>query len=209
MEENAKNKEVKNNIHKKLEDTNLNVLLPKLLDKNDAAYKSVEELNKAITLAMKEKRVRNIALTGPYGSGKSSILQTFRRDHEDDKDDNGNNKYKILNISLATLQSDDNISEDIELENVEESNAPKGKENIGNIEPELHKITSNKEKISRRIEYSILQQIIYKEEVSKIPNSRFSRIIHKTEDYLKSKSTLLTRYILSFVIAFLIVFRAL
>ena len=207
MEENAKNKEVKNNIHKKLEDTNLNVLLPKLLDKNDAAYKSVEELNKAITLAMKEKRVRNIALTGPYGSGKSSILQTFRRDHEDDKDDNGKNKYKILNISLATLQSGDNILEDIEFDNVENSNTTNGKENIEKIEPELHKKHSNKENISRKIEYSILQQIIYKEEVSKIPNSRFSRIIHKTEDYLKSKSTLLTRYILSFVIAFLIVFE--
>lgn len=207
MEENAKNKEVKNNIHKKLEDTNLNVLLPKLLDKNDAAYKSVEELNKAITLAMKEKRVRNIALTGPYGSGKSSILQTFRRDHEDDKDDNGKNKYKILNISLATLQSGDNILEDIEFDNVENSNTTNGKENIEKIELELHKKHSNKENISRKIEYSILQQIIYKEEVSKIPNSRFSRIIHKTEDYLKSKSTLLTRYILSFVIAFLIVFE--
>lgn len=207
MEENAKNKEVKNNIHKKLEDTNLNVLLPKLLDKNDAAYKSVEELNKAIILAMKEKRVRNIALTGPYGSGKSSILQTFRRDHEDDKDDNGKNKYKILNISLATLQSGDNILEDIEFDNVENSNTTNGKENIEKIEPELHKKHSNKENISRKIEYSILQQIIYKEEVSKIPNSRFSRIIHKTEDYLKSKSTLLTRYILSFVIAFLIVFE--
>ena len=212
MEENAKNKEVKNNIHKKLEVTNLNVLLPKLLDKNDAAYKSVEELNKAIILAMKEKRVRNIALTGPYGSGKSSILQTFRRDHEDDKDDNGKNKYKILNISLATLQSDDNIqSENIELENVEDSNTPDGKENKGDSHQEhsnkQSKKNSKQENLSRRIEYSILQQIIYKEEISKIPNSRFSRIIHKTEDYLKSKSTLLTRYILSFVIAFLIVFE--
>lgn len=34
----------------------MNVLLPKLLDKNEAAYKSVEELNRAITLAMKEKK---------------------------------------------------------------------------------------------------------------------------------------------------------
>lgn len=207
MEEQTKNKEVEDNTHNNLQNINMNVLLPKLLDKNDVAYKSVEELNRAITLAMKEKRVRNIALTGPYGSGKSSILQTFRRDHEEEKDENGNNKYKILNISLATLQSDDNILEDIEFDNVEDSNTTNGKENIGKIEPELDKKHSNKENISRRIEYSILQQIIYKEEVSKIPNSRFSRIIYKTEDYLKSKSTLLTRYILSFVIVFLIVFE--
>lgn len=213
MEEQVINKEMENNkgtetnISEETKDISQNVLLPKLLDKNDVAYKSVEELNKVITLAMKEKRVRNIALTGPYGSGKSSILQTFRRDHEKEKDENGNNKYKILNISLATLQSDDNILEDIELDNVEDFNTTNGKENIGKIEPELHKKHPNKENISRRIEYSILQQIIYKEEVSKIPNSRFSRIIHKTEDYFKSISTLLPRYILSFVLAFLIVFE--
>ena len=207
MEENTKNKKVKNNIHNKLEDTNLNVLLPKLLDKNDVAYKSVEELNKAITLAMKEKRVRNIALTGPYGSGKSSILQTFRRDHEDDKDDNGKNKYKILNISLATLQSDDNIqSENIELENVEESNVPNGKDNKGDSHPEYPnkqlKKNSKQENLSRRIEYSILQQIIYKEEYYKTPNSRFSRIIHIESKELYKRSLYLLLFVITLIIAF-------
>ena len=138
MEEQVINKEIEDNkgtvtnISEETKDISQNVLLPKLLNKNDAAYKSVEELNKVITLAMKGKRVKNIALTGPYGSGKSSILQTFRRDHEGDKDDKGKNKYKILNISLATLQSDDNISEDIELENEEDANTPNGKGNRGN-----------------------------------------------------------------------------
>lgn len=211
MEKQTKNKEVEDNTYNNLQNINMNVLLPKLLDKNEAAYKSVEELNRAITLAMKEKRVRNIALTGPYGSGKSSILQTFRRDYEEEKDENGNNKYKILNISLATLQSDNNISEDIEFENVEESNIPNGKENNRDSHQEHSnkqlKKNSKQENLSRRIEYSILQQIIYKEEYYKIPNSRFSRIIHKTEDYFKSISTLLTRYILSFAIAFFIVFE--
>ena len=206
MEENTKNKKVKNNIHNKLEDTNLNVLLPKLLDKNDVAYKSVEELNKAITLAMKEKRVRNIALTGPYGSGKSSILQTFRRDHEDDKDDNGKNKYKILNISLATLQSGDNILEDIEFDNVEDSNTTNGKDNKGDSHPEYPnkqlKKNSKQENLSRRIEYSILQQIIYKEEYYKTPNSRFSRIIHIESKELYKRSLYLLLFVITLIIAF-------
>lgn len=119
MEEQVINKEMENNkgtetnISEETKDISQNVLLPKLLDKNDAAYKSVEELNKVITLAMKEKRVRNIALTGPYGSGKSSILQTFIRDYKKEKKESfwgriiGKKKYKILNISLATLQSED------------------------------------------------------------------------------------------------------
>lgn len=215
MEEKNKSEKVENckkskaDIQQNSEGIYLNVLLPKLLDKNDTAYKSVEELNKVITFAMKEKRIRNIALTGPYGSGKSSILQTFCRDHKEEKNENGDNKYKILNISLATLQSENNILEGIEFE--ENLNTFTIEEDTGELPPEQSNKHSKKkntqENLSRRIEYSILQQIIYKEEASKIPNSRFSRIIHKTEDYLISKSKLLARYILSFAIAFIVVFE--
>lgn len=212
MEEKNKNKEENNNkksetnIQKNSEDINLNVLLPKLLDKNDTAYKSVEELNKAITLAIKEKRVRNIALTGPYGSGKSSILQTFRRDHEEEKDENGNNKFKMLNISLATLQSDDIITEDTEFEKEEGTNPLNEKESKGNSrlnQPNKQLKKNNiQENLSRRIEYSILQQIIYKEEFSKIPNSRFSRIKHIEPSELYKKSLCLLFFAVTLIIAF-------
>lgn len=67
---------------------------------------------------------------------------------------------------------------------MEESNIPNGKENNRDSHQEHSnkqlKKNSKQENLSRRIEYSILQQIIYKEEYYKIPNSRFSRIIHKT-----------------------------
>ena len=42
-------------------------LLPKKLDKGDASYKAVEELDEILKVAEK-KDIRNIALTGPYGS---------------------------------------------------------------------------------------------------------------------------------------------
>ena len=48
----------------------IDTLLPKKLEKSDASYKSVIELNEALSSAEKE-RIRNIALTGPFGSGKS------------------------------------------------------------------------------------------------------------------------------------------
>ena len=44
-----------------------------------------------------DEKVRNIALTGPYGSGKSSVLRTLMRDYP---------KAKYLSISLATLEDD-------------------------------------------------------------------------------------------------------
>jgi len=51
-----------------------------------------------------EKEIYNIALTGPYGSGKSSILKTF-------KEQNKNKKYQFLNISLATFKEEPDDTE--------------------------------------------------------------------------------------------------
>ncbi len=43
-------------------------------------------------------KIKNIAITGSYGSGKSSIIKTFEKKHEH------NRNYNILNISLATFE---------------------------------------------------------------------------------------------------------
>lgn len=86
-------------------DMAIDTLLPKKLEKSDASYKSVIELNEALSSAEKE-HIRNIALTGPFGSGKSSVLITLREDFA--------KEYKFLPISLATLQAneeDNNISD--------------------------------------------------------------------------------------------------
>lgn len=49
------------------------------------------------------KNIKNIALTGSYGSGKSSILKTFQKNNQ-------SCEYNFLNISLATFK--DEIEED-------------------------------------------------------------------------------------------------
>lgn len=94
----------------------------------------------------KEKDIKNIALTGPYGSGKSSILKTFQKKYKNNKE------FKFLNISLATFSD--------ELENSEDADKD---------------IPPNTE-ILRLIETSILQQIFYHEEEKNIPDSRFKKI---------------------------------
>lgn len=45
--------------------------------------------------AVCDKNVQNIAITGPYGSGKSSIIRSFQKTHPE---------YKYLNLSLANFQ---------------------------------------------------------------------------------------------------------
>lgn len=104
---------------------------------------------KALLWALKNRRkenIKNIALTGPYGSGKSSILKTFQKYYKG-KD------LKFLEISLATFKEEDIPSD----------------ENGNEAKPD-------KDKQLRLIETSILEQIFYHEEDSKVPDSRFKKI---------------------------------
>ena len=130
--------------------------------------KTVEELNEVIEDALKNGEIKNIALTGPFGSGKSSILLTLRKKF---------NNYEYLPISLATLKAND------------DENPPQ-------------KTGEEIEKINRRIEYSILQQLIYREKTSTVQNSRFKRIIHIDKKTLRSISLNSILFFISFLIAF-------
>ena len=149
-------------------------LLPKLLRKenpDDAdAYKAVKDLNEALTQA-KCEGIRNIALTGPYGSGKSSVLKTLMNDFKENR--------HYLSISLATLQSDDDLP-----------NTPEDKKE------------EKREVLNRRIEYSILQQLIYKEKSSTVPSSRFKRIAHFTKEELIQYAFWVVGFVICFFIAF-------
>ena len=49
----------------------------------------------ALDWAINNPRVKNIALTGPYGSGKSSVIQSFLKTHS---------YLKAINVSLASFQ---------------------------------------------------------------------------------------------------------
>ncbi|MDF2156482.1 hypothetical protein [Algoriphagus sp. CAU 1675] len=82
--------------------------------------------------AMLDKDILNIAITGNYGSGKSTVIKTFQYQ---------NPQYNYINISLASFkeQSDNN-------------------------------------ELEKKLEISILQQIFYHVDPSKIPDSKFKRI---------------------------------
>jgi hypothetical protein len=117
----------------------------------------------------KEKDIKNIALTGTYGSGKSSILKTFQ-------ETTTNEKLNFLNISLATFK------EEIEDKNLIPGRQIANDEFKQNIDP-LSTITNGTTEYSkgekdqlRLIELSILQQIFYQEEYDNIPDSRFKKI---------------------------------
>lgn len=69
-----------------------------------------------LKFALSQNKTNNIAVTGPYGSGKSSVLQTFQKQ---------NPQWKYLNISLATfkdqLEIEGTNNKEIETEAIEKS----------------------------------------------------------------------------------------
>ncbi|MDZ7320151.1 P-loop NTPase fold protein [Kosakonia sacchari] len=99
------------------------------------------EYVQAIEAALADDQIRNIALSGNYGVGKSSILQEVARRQDD----------RVVEISLSTLSP-------IEVSKLDDS-VPKQATTPTN-----------------RIQQEIVKQLLYREEPSKTPGSRFKRI---------------------------------
>lgn len=147
-------------------------LQPSLLKEEDKSYQSVKD----IAYRLQEGDATNIALTGPYGSGKSSILLTLRKNFP---------QYEYLNISLATLNTDNEYQ-------------PKKQEDTKE-DKEEQKHSNN---LNRLIEYSILQQLVYRESQSTLPNSRLKRIYHIEDKEIKKTAVSFILAIFSYIIIF-------
>lgn len=77
---------------------------PKDISEEDSEY------FEALDWAFNNEQIYNIAISGPYGSGKSSIINSYIKKHPE---------LKVVNISLAnflTLNKNDDIDADIESE---------------------------------------------------------------------------------------------
>lgn len=71
----------------------INSLAPKILTKKEDLEKVQPYLDK-LNETIKDKFIHNVAITGGYGSGKSTIIKTFQYH---------NQQYNYLNISLASF----------------------------------------------------------------------------------------------------------
>ncbi len=133
------------------ESESLDLLAPRIVDKSE--YVSI------LKSAIDDKDVRNVAISGTYGSGKSSIIKTFERYYP---------KYKCLNLSLAafaeevqSLQNDSNTGNETQEKKPNDSGKPFVDPNIVKME---------------QLEFSLVQQFFYHVKASGIPDSRFGRI---------------------------------
>lgn len=158
----------------------LKPLLPIKLSRDDSAYKTVDELAEVLRHATSVGDIKNIALTGPFGSGKSSVLHTLMENHKE---------FHFLPISLATLQAN------------QEDQEEKEKKEDKKVTPK-EMTEEEMQFLNKKIEYSILQQIIYKETDEVVPNSRFRRIVHIDKNTRRKRTLFALAVILSGIILF-------
>ncbi|MBD5486155.1 MAG: hypothetical protein HDR18_11670 [Lachnospiraceae bacterium] len=111
-----------------------------------------QESIKALHWALNNKQIKNIALTGPYGSGKSSVINSYLKLHKE---------CKAIKISLATFDGYtwDKISELQRQEKYDEA-----KSLLKESEDELEK--------------GVLKQLFYGVNADKIPLSRYRKLHH-------------------------------
>ena len=105
-------------------------------------YDPIKPYEEVLEHNIDQESSKNIALSGPYGSGKSYILKTFFK--------NKINKYKnrVIYVSLAAFCESDN----------EDGNSDA---NTNDLQSGPLKQDSPQAALQRQLELSILQQLIY------------------------------------------------
>lgn len=130
-------------------------------------YETVQDIEEKLN----DPEVFNIAITGPYGSGKSTVLKSLKAQFPD--------SHNYLTISLASLTGNNN-------------------NDVDNVNGKV--LTPDEQ---QRVEYSLLQQLIYKEKPETLPNSRFRRIGRRSI----KKSVWFGLGVIAFLVSFLVVFE--
>jgi len=118
---------------------------------------------KAINFSLENNKVLNVAISGSYGSGKSSILESYKKKHSE---------KKFLNISLthftttedtnknkiSSVKSDNNKVSETQPAETQKNNSPIKEEN-----------NSKDKSLVPILEVKILNQLIHQISYEKIP----------------------------------------
>ena len=118
----------------------LKPLYPQYDESSHASY--VQRLEKA--LEGNDNKLHNIALSGVYGSGKSSILEKVVEDLEEKR------PYTTRTISLAPLAAQLKEQDDKKTDSVSDKNDPTSKEAPGALPPKIFQTFIHNQSHSKR-----------------------------------------------------------
>lgn len=124
---------------------------------------------KAINFSLENNKVFNIAISGGYGSGKSSLLESYKKNHPE---------KKFLNISLTHFNT---------TENTNKNNSPISEENNYSKDKSLVPV----------LEVKILNQLIHQISYEKIPQTHFKTKRKFTEEELENTTMQILLFIAS------------
>lgn len=155
-----------------------------LAPKTNISEEESKSFSEALNYALGNEEIHNIAITGSYGSGKSSLISSYIKRQE-------NFDKKFLQISLASFTLEKNAEKNISKNNEDVFNEAQEEEDSDTEDEISHDeslteekdINTDKKRTSyipfstlQKIEKSILQQMFYRESGFKLPFSRFKRI---------------------------------
>ena len=130
----------------------------------------IERYERELLNGLRNDQVRNIAITGEYGAGKSSVLRTFVHRHPE---------FVYAFVSLATFGKDNEISGASELVSDTDvaSDSPRPSESSTKAGPESKSEANKAESdLVARIEETIVQQLLYAVPAKTLPKTRLKRI---------------------------------
>lgn len=132
--------------------------------------RKIQRYERELLNGLRNDQVRNIAITGEYGAGKSSVLRTFVHRHPE---------FVYAFVSLATFGKDTEISGAYELV----TDTDLASESTRSSEPSAKagqesKAEENKAEsdLVARIEETIVQQLLYAVPAKTLPKTRLKRI---------------------------------
>ena len=162
-------------------------LKPQILKKED-----IQSYDELLDFSVNDKEITNVAISGTYGSGKSSIIKTYFSKKE------FQNKFLVIslaNFEITSIKTNEVVNDDEdklitnavggELKNIQK------KPYIDNKDSNLNKILLN------ALERKILQHLIFTVDPSTIPKSNLSRIRERV-------TTRFILYTLVFIALFLV-----
>ncbi|MHB9317221.1 YobI family P-loop NTPase [Fusobacterium polymorphum] len=140
---------------------------------------------KAINFSLENNKIFNVAISGSYGSGKSSLLESYKKNHPE---------KKFLNISLTHFNTTENTNKN-KIYSAESDND----NNDSETQPaEAKRNNSSKDKsLVPILEVKILNQLIHQISYEKIPQTHFKTKRKFTEEELENTTMQILLFIAS------------